>query len=149
MKFIIKLFFLFVILNSCYSLILEKSNLRKISSKKLLNKNDTAENPEDSFTMKYKDLKFLHNTFHRFLQLCKSNRFVLKVLPEKSPLTSRQKEINENISIKAEKAENSEFKNTQNSLKLKQKNVFENDELFQSDKINNDLKKEILEAERG
>lgn len=111
-------------------------------------------NKSESIVLKYKDVKMLQKYLNNILKLSKNNDHVLIVKPEKPSNSFRQKEIDEKILLHSNNAKNRLQNNNpefqKKNLQLKEKNNnFENDEIFQSFKINDDLKKEILQMEEG
>lgn len=151
----ILLIYFFLIFLSQNALSSQLLNLEKkgFSSYHKNNKTPSLEKSKNqSIILKYKDVKMIQKYLNNILKLSKNSDHVLIVRPEKPSPPFRQKEIDEKILLHSnnaqERSQNTYTNSNKNKLQLKQKNNnFENDEIFQSFKINDELKKEILQVE--
>ena len=113
------------------------------------NKNSNL-NLNETTILKYKDVKSIHQMMHKILKLCKSNKKDCELeIRRKIIGPTRQKEILETIKI--EKKDNNMNKN-QEILQvphMRQKEGYDNDEIYNSYAVDDELKKQILMAENN
>lgn len=105
-------------------------------------------NSEDILILKGKEIKTIHKIAHKMLKLCKGNvqDCQLEIRNRRAMMTSnRQKEITETVKFGNSGKSGKETQKPQ----LKQKEFFENDEINSSYTISDELKQQILRAEKS
>lgn len=105
-------------------------------------------NFEDPLILKGKEIKIIHKIAHKMLKLCNGNvqDCQLEIRNRRAMMTSnRQKEISGTIKLGNSAKSGKETEKPQ----LKQKEFFENDEINSSYAISDELKQQILRAEKS
>jgi len=147
-----KLHFLFIILLFYnFSNAIQLKNAEKVhhSAHKTRAKADNSTN--GILILKGKEIKRFHRITHKLLKLCNGNikECQLEVRNKQGTMSvNRQKEINEPLKMSNEEKRKGMEKENIQRVQLKQKNFLENDEINNSYSISDELKKEILNAEK-
>ena len=152
MKFL--LFLLFASFFLSFSLLLgyrlkhSKEGGHSYSSQRTKINNNNIERVENEIiTIKIKKIKALHRILHNLMKLCepKDKKCELEIRAKRSSKPNRQKEINQQIKFANPK--NRVERSISEEPKLKQREIYSNDELEKSYDVSDDLRQQIMEAE--
>ena len=136
---------LFLLTFLFFHCLLSTKNLRNAIKDHEYEKNKS--DSENTLILKGKEIKTIHNMAHKMLKLCKGHvqDCQLEIRNRRAMMTNRQKQISETVKFGNSGKSGKETQKPQ----LKQKEFFENDEINSSYTISDELKQQILRAEKS